>query len=110
MEGQDSILSVFGPHAQSISLLKTFMREVLSMQPWLKDPHVQRKKWDEDAYALSDHGGGKELCFAILWDDGHMVPHPPITRGLEMIKKALTAAGHKGETFDEQSSDLRVDF
>ena len=39
-----------------------------------------------------------------------MVPHPPIIRGLEMIKKALIAAGHKGETFDECSSDLRVDF
>jgi amidase len=97
MEGQDSIRSVFGPHARSIGALKAFMQGALSQQPWLKDPSVHRKGWDEGAYTLSEHGGGKGLCFAIMWDDGHVVPHPPIIRGLEMAKKALLAAGHKGE-------------
>jgi amidase len=72
---------------------------VLGQKPWLKDPTVLRKSWDEDAYKLSEHGGGKELCFAIMWDDGVVVPHPPIIRGLESTKKALIAAGHKGTTF-----------
>ena len=98
MEGQDSILSVFGPLAHSMGALKAFMQGVLSLKPWLKDPFVHRKGWDADAYALSEHGGGKGLCFAIMWDDGYVVPHPPIIRGLEIAKKALLAVGHKGET------------
>jgi amidase len=80
------------------------------MQPWLKDPLVHRKGWDEGAYALSEHGGGKELCFGILWDNGNVVPHPPIIRGLEITKKALLAAGHKGEIFDAFLNDQHADF
>ena len=106
MEGQDSILSVLGPQARSMGALKAFMQGVLSQKPWSKDPFVHRKGWDADAYTLSEHGGGKGLCFAIMWDDGHVVPHPPIIRGLEMTKKALLAAGHKGETSNMYSNDL----
>jgi amidase len=31
-----------------------------------------------------------------MWDDGVVVPHPPIRRSLEMTKAALEKAGHKG--------------
>lgn len=96
MEGQDSILSVLGPLSRSIGGIKTFIEAVVSQKPWYKDPLVIRKPWDQGEYDLVDHGSGKEpLCFAILWDDGRIKPHPPITRGLELTKKALLAAGHK---------------
>ncbi|KAF9467706.1 amidase signature domain-containing protein [Collybia nuda] len=95
LEGQDSIPSVLGPLSNSIQGLKTFLQGVVSQEPWLKDPLVVRKRWSEDEYRLVEHGGGKQLCFAILWDDGDIVPNPPIIRGLEMTKKALLAAGHK---------------
>lgn len=95
MVGQESVLSVLGPHARSIGALKALMQGVLSQKPWLRDPFTPRKGWDESGYALTEHGRGKELCFGILWDNGDIVPHPPITRGLEMTKKALLAAGHK---------------
>jgi amidase len=96
MEGQDSVPSVLGPLSASLSGIKVFMKSVIAQQPWLKDPLVARKKWDEDEYKLIDHGGGKQMCFGILWDDGDVVPHPPIIRGLELTKKALIAAGHNG--------------
>lgn len=89
MVGQESVLSVLGPHARSIGALKALMQGVLSQKPWLRDPFTPRKGWDESGYALTEHGRGKELCFGILWDNGDIVPHPPITRGLEMTKKAL---------------------
>ncbi|KAL4251646.1 amidase family protein [Abortiporus biennis] len=95
MEGQESILSVFGPISNNISGLKAFMKAVVDSKPWLKDPLALRKKWDEEAYALLDRDGGKKLCFGILWNDGQSVPHPPITRGLEITKAALLAAGHE---------------
>ncbi|KAG2120925.1 general amidase [Suillus discolor] len=95
LEGQDSILSVFGPMTNSLSGLKVFMKAVVDSKPWLKDPLAVRKKWDEDEYELTDHGSGKDLCFAIMWDDGVVVPHPPIRRSLEITKAALQKAGHK---------------
>jgi len=94
MQGQDSVPSVFGPISNSMSGIKAFLQAIISTQPWLKDPLAIRKKWDDEAYALSEHGGGKKLCFGILWSDGITVPHPPVTRALEMTKAALEAAGH----------------
>lgn len=73
------------------------MQAVIAEKPWLKDPLSVRKKWDEDEYKLIDHGGGKQMCFGILWDNGEIVPHPPVTRVLEITKQALIAAGHKGQ-------------
>ncbi|KAG6330360.1 hypothetical protein ID866_8729 [Astraeus odoratus] len=95
MEGQDSILSVLGPLTSSIGGLKAFMEAVIKARPWLKDPLAVRKHWNEEEYRLGDHGHGKNLCFAIMWDDGLVTPHPPITRALEMTKVALLKAGHK---------------
>ncbi|KAG0696600.1 general amidase [Suillus ampliporus] len=96
LEGQDSVLSVFGPMTNSVGGVKVFMKAVVNAKPWLKDPLAVRKKWDEDEYNLADHGSGKDLCFAIMWDDGVVVPHPPIRRSLEITKAALQKAGHKG--------------
>ncbi|TFK29470.1 general amidase [Coprinopsis marcescibilis] len=94
LEGQDSVLSVMGPIAPSISAIKLFMQSIMSKNPWLKDPLVIRKPWNEGEYHLAEHGHGRSLCFAILWDDGIVVPHPPVKRALEDVKSALIAAGH----------------
>lgn len=72
------------------------MQTVIAQKPWLKDPLAVRKKWDNQEYHLEDHGGGKQMCFGIMWDNGGVVPHPPIIRALELTKKALIDAGHKG--------------
>lgn len=96
MEGQDSVPSVLGPLSSSLSGIKAFMQAIIAGSPWTKDPLAVRKAWDEEAYQLTEHGNGKDLVFAIMWDDGIIVPHPPITRGLEMTRKALLKAGHKG--------------
>lgn len=95
LEGQDSIPSVLGPLTNSIGAIKAFLKGVLSQKPWLQDPLVVRKPWNEEEYKLTDHGNGSQLCFAVMWDDGHTVPHPPVRRGLEVTKQALLAAGHR---------------
>jgi len=93
--GQDSIPSVFGPMSNSIYGLKLFIQSVLSRKPWLYDPLVNRQAWDEDEYKLVEHGGGKQLCFGVIRNDGVIVPHPPVQRGVDMAVKAVVAAGHK---------------
>ncbi|KAI0260490.1 general amidase [Gloeopeniophorella convolvens] len=94
MEGQDSLPSVLGPLSSSLSGIKLFMQAVIGQRPWLKDPLAVRKHWDEDEYRLIEHGGGTKLTFGILWNDGQVVPHPPVIRALEITKQALIAAGH----------------
>ncbi|KAI0695526.1 general amidase [Cytidiella melzeri] len=94
-EGQESILSVFGPISNTLSGVKIFMQAVAEAQPWLKDPLARRAPWNEDLYRLTPYGGGEKLCFGIVWDDAQVVPHPPIIRALEVTKAALLAAGHK---------------
>ncbi|KAF7339259.1 hypothetical protein MSAN_02139400 [Mycena sanguinolenta] len=95
MEGQDSILSVLGPLSSTLDGIQTFFKAVISKEPWQMDPMTIRKRWSEEEYNLIDHGNGKKLCFAILWDNGLVEPHPPIRRGLEMTRDALVAAGHQ---------------
>lgn len=95
MEGQDSMPSVLGPLSGSIGGLKIFMEAVIKAEPWLRDPLTVRKHWNDEEYKLADHGRGKDLCFAVMWDDGVVIPHPPVKRALEMTQKALIKAGHK---------------
>jgi amidase len=95
LEGQDSLPSVLGPLSTDIGGIKLFMQAVIGQKPWLKDPHSPRKHWDKDEYQLVEHGGGQRLTFGILWNDGLVVPHPPIIRALEMTRDALIAAGHE---------------
>lgn len=98
LEGQDSLPSVLGPLSTDIGGIKLFMQAVIGQKPWLKDPHSLRKHWDKDEYQLVEHwhGGGQRLTFGILWNDGLVVPHPPVIRALEMTRDALIAAGNDG--------------
>jgi len=97
LEGQESVLSVLGPISKSLVGVKSFIKSVVSHTPWLKDPMAVRKPWNDAEYNLCDHGEGKTpLCFAILWHDEVVVPHPPVFRALERTKEALIQAGHRG--------------
>lgn len=76
------------------------MKAVASKKPWQRDPVAAKRKWDEEEYQLSEHGGGKgQLCFGLMWDDGTLTPHPPVLRALEIAKASIEAAGHKGNLF-----------
>ncbi|CAE7114136.1 unnamed protein product [Rhizoctonia solani] len=69
---------------------------IIDTRPWLRDPLCIRKAWDQEAYELVDHGGrGAKKCFAMLCDDGLVKPHPPVWRAMDMMKRALLAAGHE---------------
>ncbi len=95
-EGQESISSVLGPMASSLSAVKRFTKAVIDAKPWKRDPLVVRKPWNAEEYALEDHGHGIGLCFAFMWDNDFVKPHPPLRRAMEILKKALETAGHTG--------------
>ena len=82
--------------ANSLSAVKRFTKGIIDAKPWKRDPLAVRKEWSHNEYALEEHGGGVGLCFAVMWDNGVIKPHPPIVRAMEITKKALEAVGHKG--------------
>ena len=68
----------------------------MDAKPWDRDPLALRKPWSEREYALEEHGGGVGMCFAVMWDNGVVKPHPPLYRAMKIVREALEAAGHKG--------------
>lgn len=103
MDGQNSILSVVGPLASNAASLRLLTQTVLSQKPWLFDPLVHEIPWRPDHEAFirenipnppSSKAGGK-LSFGLFRTDGIVNPTPPITRAMDTLVKALTAAGHE---------------
>jgi len=92
--GQESISSVLGPLAPSLAGVRVFTQAILVARPWRRDPLAVRKPWAWDEYALAEHGAGGRMCFAVMWDNGVVKPHPPVRRAMEVVKRALEAAGH----------------
>jgi amidase len=82
MEGAESILGILGPMCASQRDIQMFMENVLGTQPWKKDPFLVPIPWRKPTLP-------NKIKVAIMWDDGVVVPHPPITRGLKEVKMAM---------------------
>ncbi|KAI1608146.1 general amidase [Exophiala viscosa] len=93
MLGQETVPSVIGPMSSSYTGLVEFMKAIASQEPWLHDPIVLEKPWNEAAFEAPQKKG--KLTFAMMWDDGVTRVHPPITRAQKAVVAALTAAGHE---------------
>ena len=105
--GQLNYASSVGVLGTSIASLKLVISALLSTKPWLRDPDVVPISWrseieQQTLARATDEGKANDkraLKLGILFNDGTMTPHPPITRGLRMIGEALTEAGHKVSIF-----------
>ncbi|KAI1146361.1 amidase signature domain-containing protein [Nemania diffusa] len=102
--GQNTYRSTVGLLSTSLGGLELLFRSNLSTQPWLRDPAVVPLPFRQaimDEYSLrvmSNESGttsAKPLKLGVLWTDGVVQPHPPITRGLRMVVEAMENAGHK---------------
>ncbi|KAF2792864.1 amidase [Melanomma pulvis-pyrius CBS 109.77] len=89
MAGADTVESVLGPLSTSLFGLKLFMKTVINSQPWLNEPALIPIPWREDIQLPSD----RPLKIGVLWHDGVVRPHPPITRALHLVASQLKTAG-----------------
>ncbi|EPQ60254.1 acetamidase [Gloeophyllum trabeum ATCC 11539] len=92
-DGMEAIIGVLGPLARSARDLALFCRTMLQYEPWLIEPPLLEIPWKQTVVDGADIP--QRLCFAILWDDGVVKPHPPILDALQRTKRALLAAGHE---------------
>ena len=93
-----SIPGALGPIARSARDLALFCRVMLQYNPWLVEPPLLEIPWKQDVADVL-HLPDK-LCFAILWDDGIVLPHPPILDAMKRTKDALVKAGHEVITWN----------
>ncbi|KAK5798225.1 hypothetical protein VI817_004516 [Penicillium citrinum] len=100
MEGQNTIISVVGPLASTARSLTLLFQSVLGQQPWLHDPLALELPWRDsmvqETLSLIEESkkGSSKLSFAIMTFDGAGRIHPPIARGLNIVKQTLKRLGH----------------
>ncbi|EHK97221.1 putative Acetamidase [Glarea lozoyensis 74030] len=114
MDGQNSILSVVGPLATSAGALRLLIRGILSRDPWLHDPLVAEIPWrhehEQFILDIARAGSKKQMCFAVMKDDGIIHPHPPIRRAIEMVISVIEKLGHRTITWAPPSHQEGIDI
>ncbi|CAF3627241.1 unnamed protein product [Rotaria sordida] len=85
--GRESIITTIGPLAQAREDINLFMKTILDTQPWLRDPSLVPIPWRSITL------DSKNLTVAVMWNDGVVHPHPPITRAIQETVEYLKKSG-----------------
>lgn len=88
MMGAEHIIPVIGPLSTSLEGIKIFMKAVLAAKPWLVESSLLPFPWNDKSSHL-DRGSGRKLKVGVLWSDGIVNPHPPVTRALKEVVQKL---------------------
>lgn len=88
MAGADTVETVLGPLSTSLDGLKIFMKAIIDSEPWLTEPALIPMPWR--SYSIPSH---RPLKIGVLWHDGVVRPHPPITRALKLVVDRLKKQG-----------------
>ncbi|KAF2110166.1 amidase signature domain-containing protein [Lophiotrema nucula] len=91
MLGQEQIVPVIGPISTSLEGVKLFMKTLINAKPWIREPSLLPFPWRTESLLPTDPDGTKTLKIAIIWDDGVVRPHPPVTRALRTVAEKLKA-------------------
>lgn len=86
MVGKETLVSTPGPMTVERDALELFMKAALSSRPWLTDPSLNYMPWTP--YKFS-----RPPKIAVMWWDGVVQPHPPMTRALKEVAEACRKAG-----------------
>ncbi|KAF2010481.1 amidase [Aaosphaeria arxii CBS 175.79] len=86
MVGKETLVSTPGPMSVERDALELFMQAAVSTKPWLIDPSLTPLPW-------TPHQFSKPLKVAVMWWDGVVQPHPPMTRALKEVADACRKAG-----------------
>jgi amidase len=84
MGGAEQIVPTIGPLSTSLEGIKLFIKTLIDAKPWFKEPSLLPFPWKEELAF-----DGRKLKVAVLWDDGVVKPHPPVTRALKQVVDKL---------------------
>lgn len=88
--GQEVIPSVIGPLGTSLEDIELFTKTVVDAKTWEHDPNVVPLPWRDMSFLKNE-----KLRFAVMWWDGSVMVHPPVTRALKQVVEALNGGGHE---------------
>jgi len=87
--GADTIPTVLGPMSPTLEGIEMFMSAVLSAEPWKEEPALIPLPWRN---VQLQPCAERPLRIGIMWDDGVVLPHPPVARALrEFVQRARQA-------------------
>ncbi|KAH0838041.1 amidase signature domain-containing protein [Lanmaoa asiatica] len=92
-DGMDAVVGCVGPLARSARDLELFCKVMLDAEPWLFEPPLLEMPWKADV--ARGQGLPEKLTIAMLYDDGVVAPHPPITEAMKRYEAELRKAGHE---------------
>jgi amidase len=91
--------------AKTVEDLELYCSSVIEGQPWLHDPRCIEIPWREPKVST-------KLKIGVMWNDGVVIPTPPVTRALGTVVAALKAKGHEvidwEPTFHREGIELVV--
>lgn len=88
MAGADTVESVLGPLSTSLEGLKVFIKTVIDSEPWLTEPALIPMPWRPFTVPQD-----RPLRIGVLHHDGVVLPHPPITRALNLMAQHMKTRG-----------------
>ena len=91
MAGQEQVVAVLGPLSTSLAGIKLFMKTVIGAKPWINEPSLVPIPWRDHESYITKSSGKNGLRIGIMWHDGIVKPHPPITIAMSDIVDKLKA-------------------
>ncbi|KAM5377870.1 hypothetical protein ACJZ2D_004774 [Fusarium nematophilum] len=102
--GQESIRCVISPLANCVEDLNLFQKAILDQQPWDIETSLVPLPWKR----VESFRPG-QFTVGVIWDDGHVRPHPPVTRALKTAVTKLRDAGVKVVDFEPYNHQEGLD-
>ncbi|KAJ4477186.1 amidase signature domain-containing protein [Lentinula aciculospora] len=90
--GSEAIISTCGPLARSSRDISLFFDVVLQAQPWLQHMGLVPLPWKSESITWSGSGG--KIRLGVMWDDGNVLPQPPVRRALKAMVETLRKTGN----------------
>jgi Asp-tRNA(Asn)/Glu-tRNA(Gln) amidotransferase A subunit family amidase len=82
--GEEQVVPTIGPLSTSLEGCKLFIKTIIDAKPWYKEPTLLPFPWREE-----DFFKGRKVKVAVMWDDGVVKLHPPVTRALHQLVEKL---------------------
>ncbi|THW99561.1 glutamyl-tRNA amidotransferas-like protein subunit A [Aureobasidium pullulans] len=111
MEGQETVHSVVGPITHSVPDMRLFVQSVLEQEPWKHDSKVIPMPWRQSEHdAAVKKTTSDKLTLGFFNNDGVVMPHPPILRGVDKVVSTLRENGHEVIDWKPYRHDYAVDL
>lgn len=85
--GTGGIIPVQGPLSTSLYGIKTYAKVLLDGKPWIEEDSLLPLPWKE----VPKIKKGDKLKVGVMWDDGDVRPHPPVSRAMQEVVEKLKA-------------------